>query len=445
MDELRAYLKLLDFAAAYGLIKCLNSMAMGMVFLGVILPLRKVGGVMKGRGGSFKAGRAGRNLYFMLLLLPAVFAGTSKLFFVMPLGLVTPFIHALAKANFGRFYFAVCAVLTAGFFRRNLRVQRYLKTLPMVTEKTFLREQAARVTAGDRFGCRRRYLERVRVYISEANVSPFSGGILRPYVVMPRRVLEDWGSGRRGLVFCHELIHIGDGHILWLTLFHFLKIYWWMNPMIHLAMTLLREDLELVCDEQCVAYTKVSAAGYGNAMLDMLGLMRDARPEGGLAFMRQDAFRDMSRRMRRLAGAERAEMILRTHKRQSLCFAAAAALVTAAVLLTAYPRYTRMQELVLYDEGLHMVDYDSPALREAARVQEGRLILDEERFRRLIADEGIEGDYVYLSYDTILKIPGCGGGGNVGMISLEDCGDILYLAADCRENRVMVFCLKYLL
>lgn len=76
---------------------------------------------------------------------------------------------------------------------------------------------------------------------------------------------------------------------------------------------------------------------------------------------------------------------------------------------------------------------------------DGYLQIDEERMDACLAPLEISGSHVYLSYDTIMKVPGAGGCGNTGMISLDDYSDILYLSADTWENRLMEFCLKYLI
>ncbi len=116
-----------------------------------------------------------------------------------------------------------------------------------------------------------------------------------------------------------------------------------------------------------------------------------------------------------------------------------------AVGATSYPRYTRMQELFLYDEGLRLICNDTPQLREAVQVVDGFLQIDPERLDACLKELEIEGEYVYLSFDTIMKVPGSGGCGNVGMIQPGNYEDIFYLRAETWENDLLEFCLKYLL
>lgn len=92
-----------------------------------------------------------------------------------------------------------------------------------------------------------------------------------------------------------------------------------------------------------------------------------------------------------------------------------------------------------------MVCNNSPQLRAAVQVVDGYLRIDGERMEECLKDLELQGEYVYLSYDIIMKVPGAGGGGNVGMIALEDYEDIFYLRAETWENDFMEFCLKYLL
>lgn len=437
---MQAYLAFWDFAAIYSMIKCLKTMFVGTLILCVTLPLCR------------RTGKAGRNLHLMLLVVPAAFMGMSRLFFLHGTVMITVWLRELVKPIHGKLYFAVCSVLLVRLWWRHFQIRRYLRGLPVIDRRAsaeeykILTDGIACVTAKDRIGLWRRYLSRVRVYITEDGISPFSGGIFLPYVVMPRRVWQDWDREKRELVLCHELIHLRSGHVFWLTIFQLLKIYWWINPLIYRCEALFQEDMELVCDERCVAYSKVSAAGYGRTMLAMLDIVReDVKLRGLPAFVRLDDFGNVKRRIKNVAQAGCGEDLLRRHKKQSLRFAAVAVLTAAAIALTSYPLYTKMKELALYDEQLRLVDYDSEALRAAVQAREGSLVIDGELFGQLIADEGIEGEYVYLSFDTIMKLPGCGGGGNTGMISLTDYEDIWYLAADCRENRFMIFCLKYLL
>ena len=113
--------------------------------------------------------------------------------------------------------------------------------------------------------------------------------------------------------------------------------------------------------------------------------------------------------------------------------------------LSSYPKFTVMKETYIYDENLNLRVTDYEELKKAVAVKDGELIINHKEFAELLERHNISGDYVYISFDTIIKIPGCGGGGNLGMVSTTDYDDIFYLAADTPENKFMVFVLKYIL
>lgn len=62
----------------------------------------------------------------------------------------------------------------------------------------------------------------------------------------------------------------------------------------------------------------------------------------------------------------------------------------------------------MYDEGLRLICNDTPQLREAVQVVDGFLQIDPERMDACLKELEIEGEYVYLSFDTIMKVPGSG-------------------------------------
>ena len=89
------------------------------------------------------------------------------------------------------------------------------------------------------------------------------------------------------------------------------------------------------------------------------------------------------------------------------------------------------------------VENDTERLRSSCTVENGALtVTDRELFSQILADCGIKDDYVYLSYDTIMKIPGVGGCGNVGMINTSDYDDIFYLSDDSMLNEFMTIIFK---
>ena len=104
-----------------------------------------------------------------------------------------------------------------------------------------------------------------------------------------------------------------------------------------------------------------------------------------------------------------------------------------------------MKEITFYNEDLEMVVWDSRELGNSVEIVGGEVRINKEELQKILEEKQIDGDYVYISFDTIMKVPGSGGGGNVAMVAIDDFDDILYLAADDWRNNLVIFMMKYLI
>lgn len=92
-----------------------------------------------------------------------------------------------------------------------------------------------------------------------------------------------------------------------------------------------------------------------------------------------------------------------------MCVGAAVAavlLATAFVLIgvTSYPRYTVLDEIYVYGEDLGLIACDTQEA-DAFWVEGRTLHVRDEAFRRFVAQEDVAGDYVYVSYGSVMKLP----------------------------------------
>lgn len=433
-DWLKLLGGMVEFTSVYWVQKCIRTMLCGVVLMPVIWLVRKVN----------RERNVYVNFYSTLLLLPMAFMGMNKLYFLTDWAYITAYMNYYVRPIYGEVYFCIVFLLLGRFWLKGRRLRRSVRELPALQDETVWRRAVHTVTEGGCTGLTKRYLSRVRVYVAGEDISPYSGGILHPFVVIPRRLEEEWADDQRYAVFCHELIHIRSGHILWMHLFDLLCIYWWINPFVYLCRRMLRKDMELVCDGACIHEIGICRSEYGGVLLYMIELLRGTCRVGTLSFLRQNDYRELKGRIRHMSGSCSKGYFRRKRRMISLAFGLIMALCCGAILATSYPRYTRMEEISLYAEDLRLLSYDSSQLREAVHVVEGKLNIDEEKFRKLLKEQQVEGEYVYVCFDTIMKVPGCGGCGNAGMISTEDVSDIFYLNSHPLENRVMEFILKCL-
>ena len=109
----------------------------------------------------------------------------------------------------------------------------------------------------------------IRVYLSDINISPFTIGIYKPIIVMPR--LKD--TFKHELIIKHELYHIRRYDIL-VKLFRTIAIgIYWFNPLVYKLDSYLDESCEFACDEAITqSLSRENKRKYGHLIIDMAAL-----------------------------------------------------------------------------------------------------------------------------------------------------------------------------
>ncbi|HSR49803.1 MAG TPA: M56 family metallopeptidase [Acidobacteriota bacterium] len=174
-----------------------------------------------------------------------------------------------------------------------LRFRRWLVRLPAAEGR--LAEQVGQAA-------RRLKLRRVpQVCLSEDATSPLVAGLLRPHLVLPRRLLDHLEPRAREALIIHELAHIRRGD-LWLralrNLARLLLFFW---PPLWWVCRRLERSAEMACDHWALALSGVSPSTYARTLL--LAAKTAGAPSPGL---RQLAFASRRRPLE-----ERFDMILK--------------------------------------------------------------------------------------------------------------------------------------
>lgn len=107
-------------------------------------------------------------------------------------------------------------------------------------------------------------LLRDNIYQSEAVVSPFVLGIIKPKIYLPFNMNEQDMEH----VIAHEQAHLRRKDHLWKPLGFLILTLHWFNPMVWLGYVLLCRDIELACDEKVVKeFNNEQKADYSQALL----------------------------------------------------------------------------------------------------------------------------------------------------------------------------------
>ncbi len=107
-------------------------------------------------------------------------------------------------------------------------------------------------------------LLRDNIYQSEAVVSPFVLGIIKPIIYLPFNM----NGQDMEHVIAHEQAHIRRKDYLWKPLGFLILTLHWFNPIVWLGYILLCRDIELACDEKVVKeLNNEQRADYSEALL----------------------------------------------------------------------------------------------------------------------------------------------------------------------------------
>jgi len=107
----------------------------------------------------------------------------------------------------------------------------------------------------------------VRVKEAISNVSPFTMGLFRPVVVLPRHLTSQNGSRSIEPVIAHELVHVKRWDDLVICLQEFVRIIYFFHPLVWFVMPRLNWTREAVCDTTVLSYGTLSPRDYGREML----------------------------------------------------------------------------------------------------------------------------------------------------------------------------------
>ncbi len=146
----------------------------------------------------------------------------------------------------------------------------------------------------------------VHLFLSPGNVGPATCGILRPCIVLPKRLAESLSPAELRLVLLHELVHVRRLDVLWNRLATLISIVHWFHPVGWLARFLLRKDRELACDATVLDRSgEQAAAGYGHVILKTVETLITPSPLPGLVGMFSRRPRSFLERRIRMIAAHR--------------------------------------------------------------------------------------------------------------------------------------------
>lgn len=107
----------------------------------------------------------------------------------------------------------------------------------------------------------------VRLRFTGSVATPMTGGLLRPYVLLPERA-RVWSSDRREMVLVHELVHVARADVLRQAAARLATALYWFHPLVWWAARRAALAREEACDETVVALGH-RASTYARHLLEL--------------------------------------------------------------------------------------------------------------------------------------------------------------------------------
>jgi beta-lactamase regulating signal transducer with metallopeptidase domain/5-hydroxyisourate hydrolase-like protein (transthyretin family) len=97
---------------------------------------------------------------------------------------------------------------------------------------------------------------------------PATGGVWRPYIVLPEKLISSFSAEEHRLLLLHELLHVRRLDVFSDRLAALVAIVHWFNPIAWLALGCMRRERELACDAAVLDRVDAEGAGhYGRLIL----------------------------------------------------------------------------------------------------------------------------------------------------------------------------------
>ena len=115
--------------------------------------------------------------------------------------------------------------------------------------------------------------ENVRIYVTDMSITPFTIGLLKPKIVLPKVMVDSYSGEDLKAIVQHEQTHIRLGHLWCGFAWDVLRCLLWVNPLLTIFQKQFRADMEDICDRVCIQSSGRTAQEYGMVLLKTLKLL----------------------------------------------------------------------------------------------------------------------------------------------------------------------------
>ena len=379
MPDWRQLASLINFCAAYYTTQLVRCAAFSFVLIGLVMLLRKIHFSER----TFLRGMS----WALFLVIP--FLGRLKMFYENAAVLKATWRITAVTASWlwgDRIYMAGILLTAICIFGKRIRLQRTVSGMEKVM------------------------FENVRIYVTDMNITPFTVGLLKPKIVLPKVMADSYSKDELKSVIQHEQTHIRLGHLWFGFAWDMLRCLLWINPLLTVFQKHFRADMEDICDRVCIQSSRRTAHEYGMVLLKTLKLLRSKSETAppSVTYAGEREFADMKRRMGEIAG-------FRPY-RKKLCvgMAVTAFLMIAAMLLAvhthSYARCNESRDILVgnYDGEPQVISYDTEELSQMISYDDRYVYVERQAFEDFLEENNAEGE-IWIVFGGFYKLPGLAG------------------------------------
>ena len=379
MPDWRQLASLINFCAAYYTTQLVRCAAFSFVLIGLVMLLRKIHFSER----TFLRGMS----WALFLVIP--FLGRLKMFYENAAVLKATWRITAVTASWlwgDRIYMAGILLTAICIFGKRIRLQRTVSGMEKVM------------------------FENVRIYVTDMNITPFTVGLLKPKIVLPKVMADSYSKDELKSVIQHEQTHIRLGHLWFGFAWDMLRCLLWINPLLTVFQKHFRADMEDICDRVCIQSSRRTAHEYGMVLLKTLKLLSSESETAPptVTYAGEREFEDMKRRMGEIAG-------FRPY-RKKLCVGmiATAFLMIAAMLLAvhthSYARCNESRDILVgnYDGEPQVISYDTEELSQMISYDDRYVYVERQAFEDFLEENNAEGE-IWIVFGGFYKLPGLAG------------------------------------
>jgi len=284
------------------------------------------------------------------------------------------------------------------------------------------------------------------IYVTDMNITPFTIGLLKPKIVLPKVIMDSYDSDELKIIIRHEQTHIRLGHLWCGFVWDILRCLLWINPFLTIFLKAFQTDMEDICDRVCIQNGGKEAHEYGLVLLRSLKLLRFGLENvpPAATYVGERDFADMKRRMEKIVSFRP------YRKRLCMGMAVILAIEIGSILLAihsySYAKYTEDENILVYEYdangGVVISDYDN-SLNKMISYDDSYVYVNREAFDTFLRKNNVKGQ-VFIVFGGFNKFPGLSSGGESCLYEADAEDEVVRISYEKQGDEWMLALFKLL-